>query len=89
MEKGEYLSLPKIAEAYGALVDLQSGLRSARNYCAKCVQLGGRWSQWDSWGQGVLFLYLRREYREEHEHAWALFEKHLKDTGKQVAIVLP
>ena len=78
---GEYLSFGAIAVAYGYAATPKESLASAGAYCKKCSQLGGRWVMKEQMSDTLLFLHLKKEFREEMVSAWHIFETFVSESS--------
>lgn len=76
VEHGEYLTFPSLCLALGYMADKAVALQGARNYASRCIKLAGKWVHHDNMSNMVMFLYLRKEYKEEMSKAWLLYEQH-------------
>ena len=73
INKGVYKTLAVLIEGNGYSVDPTGAVRRAARIAEKCVKLGGDWC---SLGQHdeMEFLAINREYNEEFEKAWNMYE---------------
>lgn len=78
---GEYLSFGAIAVQYGFAATPHAAMESARKYCEKCINIGGKWIMYEEMGELLLFFFLQFRYHQTMAESWAMHEKESAQTS--------
>lgn len=77
-----------VYEPFDMVVKHEGGRKSAaawiaaKNYCEKCMELGGMWLNWNTFTQRTEVLYVKKQRRSSFNQIWALYqEKVATDTS--------
>ena len=73
--QGEYLPFGALVESFGIHYDRKTAVEAATRHAEKCIKMAGDWISYDSMGEVVEYLKLRKGFSETMSEAWSLWEK--------------
>ena len=74
-EHGTYEPFACIVVANGYAYDQEGAIKRARNYCDKCLEMGGRWYELNTMTNEIEFFYLKKTFRTVMAEMWSLYQE--------------
>ena len=72
---GKFLSVARIAVEEGYAAAPQAAVQAATNYAIRCLTLGDKWFEFDSFTKTVKFLYVVKGIKQKMKQAWTTTKK--------------
>ena len=73
--KGDYMPFGMLVESFGIHYDRKAAVEAATLHAEKCIKMQGDWMSYDSMGEVVEYLKLRKGFTERMQEAWTLWEE--------------